>query len=164
MTYLITFSCYGCHLHGDERGSVDPQHNVYRTRIIETDQKRFAKESADLSQPPYHLAAPQRDVVLKAIVQACTHHDWWLFAAHVRSTHVHVVVESERDPEFVMNALKARASRLLNESGLEPHGRKRWARHGSTRCLWNDESVNAAVMYVLDEQGERMAVYEESSR
>ena len=27
MTYLITFACYGCHLHGEETGSVDPAHN-----------------------------------------------------------------------------------------------------------------------------------------
>jgi hypothetical protein len=27
MTYLITFFCYGAHLHGDERGTVDRHHN-----------------------------------------------------------------------------------------------------------------------------------------
>ncbi len=29
--YLFTFACYGTHLHGDERGSVDHLHNVPRT-------------------------------------------------------------------------------------------------------------------------------------
>jgi hypothetical protein len=27
MTYLITFSCYGARVHGDERGTVDRHHN-----------------------------------------------------------------------------------------------------------------------------------------
>jgi hypothetical protein len=28
VTYLITFSCYGCHLHGSESGSVDREHSA----------------------------------------------------------------------------------------------------------------------------------------
>ena len=31
MTYLITFACYGCHLHGSESGSVDHEHYVQGT-------------------------------------------------------------------------------------------------------------------------------------
>jgi REP element-mobilizing transposase RayT len=162
MTYLITFSCYGDHLHGDERGSVDPNHNHYRTRIIHPDSTRLAKEHADLTHPPYHLDAPRRDIVLNAICEVCAHHSWWLHAVHVRSSHVHVVVEAERPPEFVMNAFKSRASRLLNESNLEPNDRKRWTRHGSTRWLRNPASVSAAVAYVLQEQGAPMSIYEES--
>lgn len=29
MIYLITFACYGAHLHGHETGSVDRHHNRY---------------------------------------------------------------------------------------------------------------------------------------
>jgi REP element-mobilizing transposase RayT len=164
MTYLITFSCYGCHLHGDERGSVDPNHNHYRNPIIEPDAAFRRRELEDLTEPPYHLEAPQRDIMLRSLQEVCPYHRWWLLAAHVRSTHVHVVVDAGRAPEFVMNAFKSRASRLLNQSGLEPQLRKRWARHGSTRWLYKPESVDGAVKYVLDEQGERMSVYEEPPR
>jgi len=162
--YLITFSCYGSHLHGDKRGSVDPNHNLYRNPVLELDDDRRRRELSDLTHTPYRLEQRQRDVVLQSLQEVCLHNCWWLVAAHVRSTHVHIVVDAERSPEFVMNAVKTRASRLLNQSGLEPHVRKRWARHGSTRWLFKPESVNRAVKYVLDEQGERMSVYEEPPR
>lgn len=42
-----------------------------------------------------------------------------LLAAHVRPSHVHAVVEADRTPEQVMTALKAYASRALNESGCD---------------------------------------------
>jgi len=59
-----------------------------------------------------------------------------------------------------MNALKAYASRALNEAHVGPTDQKRWARHGSTRYLWNHEQISAAITYVLDKQGERMATYD----
>jgi hypothetical protein len=58
-----------------------------------------------------------------------------------------------------MNEFKSNSSRALNQmTGGEP-GRKRWARHGSTRWLWKDEDVLHALQYVADEQGEPMALY-----
>src|SRR5437764_481982 len=65
-------------------------------------------------------------------------------AAHVHENHVHVVVESAATPEDVMNALEAYASRALNTAAIDPPARKRWARHGSTRHLWNHDQTPAA--------------------
>jgi hypothetical protein len=59
-----------------------------------------------------------------------------------------------------MNDLKSFASRKLNQSAFDEPDRKRWARHGSTRRLFDTESVWAAVQYVVDKQGEKMAVHE----
>jgi hypothetical protein len=42
--------------------------------------------------------------------------------------------------------------------------RKRWARHGSTRFLWNPANVDAAMRYVIEEQGEPMALFVEPAR
>jgi REP element-mobilizing transposase RayT len=77
--------------------------------------------------------------------------------------HVHAVVQSETSPERVMNDLKSFASRRLNELGFDDPNRKRWARHGSTRRLWKRESVFAAIIYVIEKQGEKMATYEEQT-
>ena len=52
-----------------------------------------------------------------------------------------------------MHAFKAYASRKLGA------GRKRWTRHGSTRYLWTDEDVKGAIRYVVEGQGELMAMY-----
>ena len=78
---------------------------------------------------------------------------------HVRTNHVHVVVEAPVTPERVLIELKAYASRKLNESGLDTSERRRWSRHGSTRYLWQREEVEAAIVYVADHQGNPMAMY-----
>jgi hypothetical protein len=81
-------------------------------------------------------------------------------AAHVRTTHIHAVIEAETAPEFVMIALKACISRAMNEAGIDHRARRRWARHGSTRYLWTHEAVSAAIRYVLLGQGTPMEAYE----
>jgi len=160
MTYLITFVCYGCHLHGYESGSVDRGHNLPGSRVIEADAARLSAEQRRMEQPPYVLDAIRREVVLASLRERCSAQQCRLLAAHVRTTHVHIVVEGDSRPERIMNDLKSYASRCLDREGLDAANRKRWARHGSTRWLWKPENVSAAIRYVMDEQGERMAVFE----
>jgi REP element-mobilizing transposase RayT len=160
MIYLITFACYGCHLHGHESGSVDREHNLPGSRLVEADAKRVSAERQRMDQPPYSMDRSCREAVLGALLERCSQRHWNLLAAHVRTNHVHVVVEAEARPERIMNDLKAYASRCLNRLGLDPPGRKRWARHGSTRWLWKPQSVSAAIRYIVDEQGDPMAVFE----
>lgn len=113
-----------------------------------------------MDQQPYRMDASRRDAVLVAIVERCRQQTWELLAAHVRTNHVHLVVDAEVPPARVMNDLKSYASRYLNSRGLDEPARKRWTRHGSTRWLWKPEHVSAAIRYVVDEQGEAMAVFE----
>ena len=160
MTYLITFACYGRHLHGDESGSVDREHNVRGAPLLEPDSERAAAETERMDQAPYNLDQIRRDAVLEAIQEVCSQRGWSLLAAHVRSNHVHAVVQAEVPPERVMNDFKAYSSRRLNRLRLDEPDRKRWARHGSTRFLWKPEHVLAAIQYVVDEQGDAMSVFE----
>jgi REP element-mobilizing transposase RayT len=162
VTYLITFACYGCHLHGQESGSVDRQHNVPGTRLMEADPLRVSLERQRMEQPPYFMDRERRDVVLASLAQRCSERGWKLLAAHARTNHVHLVVETELRPERVMNDLKSYASRSLNQAGLDEPTRKRWARHGSTRWLWKSKNVSAAIRYVIEGQGEQMALFESS--
>ena len=97
---------------------------------------------------------------MEAIQEVCGHRGWGLLAAHVRSNHVHTVVEAAIEPERVMNDFKAYASRRLNGMGLDGANRKRWARHGSTRWLWKPRHISAAMQYVVAEQGDAMSVFE----
>ena len=112
-----------------------------------------------MDQAPYRLDQANRATVLEAITQVCSYRNWNLLAAHVRMNHVHVVVEAEVRPEKIMNDLKCYASRGLNSLGREGSDRKRWARHGSTRWLWKDSEVLDAITYVVEDQGEPMAVF-----
>ena len=100
-----------------------------------------------------------RAVVLVTLQRHCAHRGWNLLAAHVRSNHVHVIVEAEIRPERIMNEFKSYASRELNRLGRDRPDRKRWARHGSTRWLWKDTDVRRALQYVIDAQGEPMALF-----
>ncbi len=116
------------------------------------------RSATALNQPPCGLNSDHRSAVLETLRQVCLHRGWNLLAAHVRSSHVHVIVEGESPPEKVMNDFIG-----LRQPGFEPAGwrgpdRKRWARHGSTRWLWSDQDVGEAIRYVVEEQGETMAV------
>jgi REP element-mobilizing transposase RayT len=159
VVYLITFACYGAHLHGDESGSVDRTHNLPGGRMLGAEPTRLAAEAHLMTQPIYAMDQLRREVVLASIVERYAQREWSLLSAHVRENHVHVVVAGEIAPERVMNDLKAYASRLLNRKGLDTPDRKRWARHGSTRWLRNRGSVTAAIRYVVEKQGEPMAVF-----
>jgi len=113
-----------------------------------------------MDQPRNELDKPRRDAVLKAMVEVCAFRGWRLLAAHVRTTHVHAVVEAEDPPERIMSDFKSYASRRLNRIGVDQPDRKRWARHGSTRWLWKAQHVSAAMQYVVAEQGAPMSAYE----
>ncbi len=76
-------------------------------------------------QDAYVLNEFSRAVVLAAIQRHCTLRGWNLLAAHVRSNHVHAIVESEVQPEKIMNEFKSYASRELNRLGVDYPERKR---------------------------------------
>jgi REP element-mobilizing transposase RayT len=157
--YLITFACYGVHLHGDESGSVDRGHNVPGSPLAAANPERVAVQCQQMDQAPYFLDRDRRATVLATLREVCLHKGWNLWAAHVRTNHVHAVVEAEVDPERVMHAFKSYASRNLNSLGIDAPDRKRWARHGSTRWLWKDADVRNAIRYVVEGQGEPMEVH-----
>ncbi len=112
-----------------------------------------------MKQAPFWLDRDRRAAVLEALREVCAHRRWSLLAAHVRTNHVHAAVEAEAQPEKVMNDFKSYASRGLNRLVGDGSDRRRWARHGSTRWLFKDEDVREAIRYVVDEQGEPMAVF-----
>jgi REP element-mobilizing transposase RayT len=114
-----------------------------------------------MGQIPYTLDETRRSVTLRAIREVCEKKDWTLLAAHVRTNHVHIVVQAEAPPEWAMSTFKRYASRALNQLCVD--GRddcRRWARHGSTRYIWTREQLSAAIRYTVSGQGEPLAVYE----
>ena len=156
MRYFITFASYGGHLHGDETGSVDRRHNLPGGRLLEADPQRVSDERQSMNQAPYLLDRDSRAIVLRALREVCMHRGWGLLDAHARTNHVHVVVEAEG------NTAREKQERfqVKFQPGFEPAtDRKRSARHGSTRWLWKDQDVREAIRYVVEEQGEDMAVF-----
>ena len=160
LAYLITFTCYGTRLRGDEHGSVDRDHNVPGTDFLPPDPSRVWAQQERMNQEACILDREQRELVLDSIRNVCAQRAWGLWAVHVRSTHTHLVVAAPVAPERILNDVKAYASRALNRANRRGADRRRWARHGSTRYLWKPENVRAAIQYVVREQGKPMAVWE----
>jgi REP element-mobilizing transposase RayT len=163
LAYFITFSTYGAWLHGRDCGSIDKLHNEFGTPFLEPDAKREEAEMTNMREPTYQLNLERRRVVLATVREVCRHRGWKLWACHVRTTHVHVIVSANAKPEKVMNDLKAYASRRLKEQLHESADAKRWTQHGSTRYLWKEHEVAAKVEYVLNGQGEPMERFDGTS-
>ena len=159
LAYFITIACYGARLHGDGRGSVDPTHNAFGTPFLTGDPERFATMTERMLQTPYEMDAARRECVSEAILEVCRFRQWQMLALHIRTNHLHIVVEAIAAPERVANDFKSYASRRLNRTGIDTADRKRWARHESTIYLWTSAEVEGAVDYTLNQQGEPMQIY-----
>jgi REP element-mobilizing transposase RayT len=154
VAYLITFRCYGTWLHGDERGSVDRDHNIYATPFVSRDEKREEEERLRLKQAPVELGGRRREAVNKAIREVCEHRGWLLRAINVRTNHIHVVVSARCKSTKVLNDFKAYATRGMRKAGVWESDRSPWAEHGSRRNLWTPRQVDRACDYVVNHQGD----------
>ena len=151
--YLITFTCYGTHLHGSQNGSVDRRQNRACSPIIPPGKDRKRYKAHLLKEAPFRLEEGARKTVLQAAREVCAFRGWSLIAAQIRCTHVHLV-GAGAPPEKVMGDIKAYASRALRIHA--PYRRRFWTDHGSTRYLLGNKSISAAIHYVLHEQGKPM--------
>ena len=148
LAYFITFSTYGAWLHGDERGSSGRKRGGTHDEYLQPGRPLAGKELALLKQPPFQLEPEQREVVERTIREVAQYRGWDLQALAAKGMHVHCVVDADAPPEKVMNDFKAWATRRLREAGMVGPTRKVWARHGSTRYLWNLRAVDYARGYV----------------
>lgn len=156
LAYFLTWTTYGTWLPGDERGWVEKpgQFRAPDGELQETAQRR-------MTEPALTLDAAQRRIVEDTIDDHCRIRGWHLHAVSARTQHVHVVVTAPgRKPDEVMDQFKAWCSRRLKE-----HERSRqstgarirqnwWTQRGSKRWLNDGDSLEAAVLYVREGQGE----------
>ncbi len=159
LAYFLSWHTYGTWLHGDERGSVDRDHNRYETPFVDASSNRKQFMQAEQKHPSLSLNQEQREQVFLALRETCDFRSWKLIALHVRTTHVHVVVAAAGPPEPVLTTLKAYATRRLRQNGCAEPERPVWSRHGSTRYLWDQIGVESVVRYVVLEQGALLAPF-----
>lgn len=152
LAYFLTFTTHGARLHGDDRGSVDRHHNGYGSPYLGSDPVRNARESAHVGVA-VELGLPERRVIDRTIREVCEHRRWQLLALNVRTRHIHLVLAADVPPERAIADLKAWCTRRLVEADCFERGARLWARHGSTRYVWNRKGVEDSVEYVLNEQG-----------
>jgi REP element-mobilizing transposase RayT len=155
LAYLITFRCYGTWLHSDGRGSIDRFNNRFQGPYIPANERWLEHNTRGLKGEPVTLDAVRRAAVTEAVVEMCSLRGWRLHALNVRTNHVHAVVSiGNTKPGSALNALKANATRRMRQEGCWAEGHSPWADKGSKRFLWNRRSIERAVDYVVNGQGE----------
>ncbi len=114
IAYHITFATYGTRLHGDPRGTVDREHNVYGEPFLGENVARRHVESSLMGFAAVHLSVEQC-VFLEAIVPivckrgGCAYH---VAAAH--TDHVHLLISTPNEGRVVRRLLKRWLSQELS--------------------------------------------------
>jgi REP element-mobilizing transposase RayT len=161
LAYFITFRCYGTWRHGDERGSTDRYNNKYSAPFIEASQRWKQHNQNTRKHPPVTLDADRRTAVEAGIRETCKIREWQLKAVNVRTNHVHIVVSASGKPEPILTAFKANATRKIRENKSWTNTHSPWAEKGSRRYLWTERSVERAIDYTLNGQGDEIPDFNE---
>jgi REP element-mobilizing transposase RayT len=105
-----------------------------------------------MTEDACRLSEEQRMAVEEQIAETCRRRGWHLHAVNCRSNHVHVVVSApDTRPKKIRTDLKAWATKRLKRQF--DRGRENWwAERGSIRFLYDEESLEAAVLYVTEGQ------------
>lgn len=147
VAFFLTWVTYGTWLPGDSRGWVEYQRGWQLPDLIVE-----LESAARMPENVCCLTPEQRQVVEAQIAETCDRRGWHLHAVNCRSNHIHVVVTATgAAPRKIRTDLKAWASRKLRES-FDPDRTNWWAERGSIRFVNSDESLEAAVIYVLEGQ------------
>lgn len=161
LAYLITFRCYGTWLHGDERGSIDRFHNQYQSPYIMPNSNWQKYNENQLKGEVVNLNAQQRQAVEEAIREVCNYRKWLLRAINVRTNHVHTVVSiGEANSKRALNDFKSYSTRKMRENKCWDSENSPWADKGSRRRLWNEKSIELAVDYVINGQGDDLPKFD----
>ena len=155
LAYFITFTTYGAWLHGDNRGST--YRNDGKTQRLTSSERFNNYEKDTLTNQPIVLNQSDREIVLEAIIKHCEIKQWKLFAAHIRTNHVHIVVRSDATKKQIMNQLKAWSTRNLRKQKTFPM--KIWTTGGSAIALYSPEKLSQKISYTLEQQGQKMEFY-----
>lgn len=146
LAYFLTWTTYGTWLRGDERGWAERVGR--KTRYASPDPSRVAADRGRLKHDPIVLTPEMRLVVDRAIRDGCAHRGWRLHALNARTNHVHAVVAASTSIDRALVDLKAWGTRRLRERGMVGAETRVWTRHGSTRFIDSQASLDAAIDYV----------------
>jgi REP element-mobilizing transposase RayT len=145
LAYFITWTTYGTWLPGDERGWVLKGSGFQDSRPV---RKELASDR--MTEPPCTLSDEQRGIVELTIRDHCRIRGWEMHALNCRTNHVHAVVTANTDSKKVRDEFKAWCTRKLKEAACDIEVRENWwTEAGSRRMIGDEESLEAAIHYVL---------------
>jgi REP element-mobilizing transposase RayT len=148
IAYLITWTVYGTHLQGDERGW------RRRRKGNQLPQPRLDQWRRErLKHGMILLTAEQRLIVEAGCRQHCDHRGWRLWEVNARSNHVHAVVTAEGvSGKTVRDQLKANCTRALREHSTQFSDRPVWTVGGDWECINDDTDLEEVCAYVREAQ------------
>jgi REP element-mobilizing transposase RayT len=154
LAYFMTWTCYGTWLPGDERGWTKWHKGEHIPQPLLADWCL-----RQMVEKPVVLNEAQRKIVHETVAGHCERRGWQLHAVNCRSNHCHAVVTTgTHDGEQVRDQLKSWSTRKLKEhqrSFEEATAKLRehwWTRKGSVRYLFDEESLEAAIIYTVEGQ------------
>jgi REP element-mobilizing transposase RayT len=166
--WLLTNTCYGAWLPGDERGFVG---RVWEHRLLDPAAPRVVHSWAGtdydknmpglerasgkrLKAPPIKLTTALAETALAQFRETADHRGWTIMAVAIMFNHFHMVVgvPGDPNPSKILGDLKSWATRALTKRFGQPKSETWWTERGSKRKLGNEEAILAAVHYVLYEQ------------
>ncbi len=157
----ITWTCYGTWLPGDARGHVSkvllpeggfqPKQNVPGTPVATGDTTTRERAQALQKGETVWLTADQAFGTATALVEAARSRGWRILRASVMANHVHVVViDCPDDGPAVRRVLKGVSQAALSRAASQP--KRWWTQGGSDRYKHGAEAVEAAVLYVAEQE------------
>jgi len=99
-----------------------------------------------------------RRTVLEAIIEVSHFRDWPLLALHIRTSHLHGVVDCA-NAESVLRDWKSYSTRALRRLPGELPCRHYWTRGGNSSAPKYEAAIHTAIHYVLAQQGEPLEHY-----
>ncbi len=146
---FLTWATYAAWLPGDSRGWVE-----YHRGWQLSDPVREAEAAARMTEDACCLDIDHRRAVQQQIGQTCRHRGWHLHAVNCWSNHVHVVVSApDTRPKKLRVDLKAWATRRLKQ--FDPRRENGWVERGSIRFVYDEDRLEAVILYVTQGQDRR---------
>jgi REP element-mobilizing transposase RayT len=105
---------------------------------------------------PYVLERQHRKLILETICRTCKTRNWPLLAAHIRTTHLHLILDTPTAPERSLGELKRACTKALRAASLATADDRIWANYSHIRILSSRYAITKAIDYVLNGQGAPM--------
>ena len=168
--WLLTWTCYGQWLPGDERGFVgnvreddgaQVTHNIPGTPYDADEPLLEAWVRGQMKGDPVALDQSDSDALVVQYQETARIRKWSLEAASVMFNHTHLVVgvPGDPDPQHILETFKIWATRALKKRRPTPPNGTFWTEKGSKRKLPDDASVRSAKKYVVKKQPNPLAVW-----
>ena len=154
IAFFITWTVYGSHLQGDERGW------RRRQKGLQLPEPQLANwHTARLKFDVLLLTTRQRHLVETECDRLCNYRNWKLWAVNARSNHVHAVVTAVNfSGKSVRDQLKANCTRVLRQDDSRFRDRQVWTVGGDWECINAMDDLEIVCQYVCDAQDRKSEV------